>query len=250
MRKLQIGKYVVEMYDSIEDLPIARFHKFNKMIMIDAGLGSDMASFDAHIQKAITFCRVNPEYTAQELDNLRQNVYMVQSELSPKMLAFCTLVRSIDGKEYLDISDDSLKEMQKMFSDLTVKEMTAQIESVKKKIDEELKLYYPSQFDDDASVKEYFDKIRKRTLLMLDSIIEGKDNESEIEEITTALMIHSKPLVFQGAKSVEIQHDKQFEEMCLLLSHQLHINPKQYTTLEFYSAFEYVKKILKAKNKK
>jgi len=250
MRKLQIGKYVVEMYDSIEDLPISRFHKFNKMIMIDSGLGSDMSSFDSHIERAIKFSRTNPEFTAQELDNLRQNVYMIQSELSPKMLAFCTLVKAIDGKECMDISDDALKELQNKFSDLTVKEMTAQVDAVKKKIDEELKLYYPSQFDDDSSIKEYFDQIRKRTLLMLDSIIEGKNNESEIENITTALITHSKPLVFQGAKSVEVQHDKQFEEMCLLLSHQLHVNPKQYTTLEFYSAFEYVKKMLKAKNKK
>ena len=40
MRTTQIGKYKVEIYDAIEDLPMQRFHKYNKMLLVDAGIGS------------------------------------------------------------------------------------------------------------------------------------------------------------------------------------------------------------------
>ena len=55
MRLLQLGKHKVELYDSIEDLPMMRFHKYNKMLLVDAGIGSDLNDFDRHIEKALWF---------------------------------------------------------------------------------------------------------------------------------------------------------------------------------------------------
>ena len=40
MKNVQIKGMNVELYDSIEDLPIMRFHKYNKMLLVDAGVGS------------------------------------------------------------------------------------------------------------------------------------------------------------------------------------------------------------------
>ena len=242
MKKILIGNKTVEIYDAIEELPITRFHKYNKMLLIDSGIGSDLSDFDNHIERAIRFCKVNPDITAKELENLRQNVYFVQSELSPKMLAFCVLIKSIDGKQCNDISDDALAELQKDLSEMPIKELTAQLEAVKKKIDEELQLYFPKLFDD-ATIKEYYDQLKQRTLLMLDAIIQGdeSDKREEIDHITTLLLTYTKPKSFSGSDSVEIQYDKQFENMCLMLSQHLHVNPKSFTVLEYYNAFEYIK---------
>ena len=55
MKTVQIKGMSVEIYDSIEDLPILRFHKYNKMLLVDAGVGSDLADFDRHIEKAIRY---------------------------------------------------------------------------------------------------------------------------------------------------------------------------------------------------
>ena len=251
MKKILIGNKTVEIYDAIEELPITRFHKYNKMLLIDSGIGSDLSDFDNHIERAIRFCKVNPDITAKELENLRQNVYFVQSELSPKMLAFCVLIKSIDGKQCNDISDDALAELQKELSELPIKELTAQLEAVKKKIDEELQLYYPGQFDD-AAVKEYFDQLKRRALLMLESIITGdnEDKRKEIEELTTALITYTRPMDFNGSNSIEIEYDKQFENMCLLLSQKLNVDPKKFTVLEYYNAFEYIKKQMKKEKPK
>lgn len=84
---------------------------------------------------------------------------------------------------------------------------------------------------------------------MLDAIIAGdeEDKRAEIDEITTALITYSKPQSFNGSDSMEIAYDKQFENMCLLLSQQLHVHAKGYTVLEYYNAFEYIKKASKPK---
>lgn len=51
MRTIKLAGKKVEIYDAIEDLPILRFHKYNKMLLIDAGIGSDLSDFDKHIEK-------------------------------------------------------------------------------------------------------------------------------------------------------------------------------------------------------
>lgn len=114
-----------------------------------------------------------------------------------------------------------------------------------------MQLYFPKSFDD-ATVKEYYDQLKQRTLLMLDAIIQGdeSDKRAEIEQITTLLLTYTKPQSFSGSDSMEIQYDKQFENMCLMLSQHLHVNPKAFTVLEYYNAFEYIKQATKPKNAK
>lgn len=249
MKTIKLGKHTIEIYDSIDSLPVTRFHKYNRLLLVDAGVGSDLADFDSHIERAIRFCKTKPDLAATELENLRQNVYFIQSELSPKHLAFCVLIKSIDGKECDDISDESLKKLHEIISDVTYLELTTELESVKKKIDEELNIYFPKVFDD-STVKEYYDQLRRRTMTMLDAIITGEDKQAEIEEITNLLLTFAKPSIFFGPDSLEIQYDKQFESMCLMLSQKLNVKPKSFTVLEYYNAFEYLKEQAKPGNNK
>ena len=55
MRTTQIGKHKVEVYDSIDALPVLRFHAFNKMMLVDSGIGSDLNDWDAHAERVIRF---------------------------------------------------------------------------------------------------------------------------------------------------------------------------------------------------
>ena len=235
MKTVKIGEYTVEIYDAIDELPMLRFHKYNKMLLVDAGIGSDLQDFDTHIEKAMRYARSKtPELAAIEC------------------LAFAVLVKSIDGTPYNDLSDDGLQKVVDMFGDVPIKELTAQMEAVKKKIDDELQMYFPRMFDD-ATIKEYYDELRNRTMLMLDAIINGdtEDKRAEIDKITTMLLLYNRPVVFSGSDNMEIQYDKQFENMCLTISQHLHVpEPKKYTVLEYYNAFERIKELLKpTKNK-
>ena len=244
MVTVEIGKHKVEMYDSIDELPIERFHKYQKLLLIDSGIGSDIKAFDERTEKARRFIMDGKADKAQqELDNLRQAVFFIQNGINPKHRAFAALVTKIDGKECTDLSDDALARVTELLKDATEKDLTARLDAVKKKIDAELRLYFPASFAD-SQIKEYYDLLKQRTMAVLTNIIAGvrnPDETPEIEKLTTALITYSNPQSFVGPDGVEVQFDRQFENLCLALSEQLHVNPKKFTVLEFYNAFEFVK---------
>lgn len=102
-------------------------------------------------------------------------------------------------------------------------------------------MYFPSQFDD-AAVKEFHDKLKSKSLLQLDNLIRRTDHEQEIQQIDDFLLMLARPTIFSGKESAEIKYDKQFEDMCLFLSHELSVNVENLSVLQFYNSFEYIKK--------
>ena len=238
----KIGKHTVEMHDTIGELPVVRFHKYQKLLLIDAGVGADITAFDQRLEKARLFlAEGKPEQAQKELENLRQCVYLLQAELTPSHRAFAALVTKVDGEVCEDLSDDGLARVTQLLNDAPIGEMTAQLDAVKKKIDAELMLYFPALFND-SDIKEYYDILRRRTLEILMGIADGKkDIEKAVEKLTTALIIYSHPKTFTGSEGVEVQFDRQFENLCLVLSEQLNVEPKEYTVLEFYNAFDFVR---------
>ena len=244
MQTAKIGKHVVEFFDAIEELPIVRFHKYEKLILIDAGIGADIAAFDQRTERMRQFIAAGKtENAQQELENMRQCVYMIQTGLNPRHLAFAALVTKIDGKVCDDLSDDALAEVTRKLNDSPASKLAALLDAAKKKIDGELMLYFPALFND-SDVKEYYDLMRARALEILKGIIAGEKDPAgtaNVKKLTTALVTHSKPKVFTGSDGVEIQFDRQFENLCLTLSEQLHVEPKKLSVLEFYNAFDFVK---------
>ena len=248
MRTVKLAGKKVEIYDAVDEFPITRFHKYNKYLLIDVGVGADLANVDNHIERAMRFIAINPTHAIQELENLRQSIYLIQQEISPKYWAFAVLVKSIDGVEQNDLSDDGLRKILETLGSATATETDQILESVKKKIDSDLADYFPALFDD-STVKEYYNDLRNRTLMVLDEIISGVKKQDEIESITTKLITFTKPQIFWGKENVELNYDKQFESMCLLLSQQLHVQPKNFTVLEYYNAFMYLREQRKAEAK-
>lgn len=249
MKEIEIGKHTVEIYDSIDELPIKRFHKFNKYLLIDAGVGSDLNSISEKINRIVRFIDKEDKANAKiELDNLRQAMFLSVSELNAKHLAFMVLVKSVDGKDIIDLSDAGLKKTQQIFEEQQTNFIDRLIQSVKKKIDTELNLYFPGQFDD-AAIKEYHDKLRFRILFQLDTIIRNADHKQEIDQIDDFLLTLAKPKVFSGKESTELKYDRQFEDMCLFLSHELSLDIDKLSVLQFYNSFDYIKKQQKKNGK-
>ena len=248
MKTVQIGKHSVVMFDSIEDLPISRYHKYNKMLLIDSGLGSDLTDVDAHIEKTVAFIKIDDKDSAiKEMLNMRKAIYFVQMALSPKHLAFAALVKSVDGKECDDLSDDGLKKVVDLLCDSASKDLVEAFSEAKKKIDSELIAYFPGMFDN-PDVKEYYNLLKERTMETLKQMEDGNDGK-RIEDITNELLTFEKPVEFDGADSAEIAVDKNYERMCLQMAQHLNIDAKKYTTLAFYNAFEYLRESLKKQQK-
>ena len=249
MRELKIGKHRLKMYDSIEELPIVRHHKFSKLMLIDANVGSDISDFDAHLERVFRYIRANkPDMAEKELMVLRQNVFFIQTEVSPKHLAFAALIHTLDGQQNEDLTDEAF--VAKL-SDVTVGEMNSAIEESKKKLDSELQVYFPQLFDS-APVKGYYDKLKRRAFLIIKKLTEEltPDEEKELDSLTTDLIIFSEPQSFSGPDSFEVQQDKQFENACLAISQSTNVNPKKFTVLEYYNALFFIKEQNKAQSKR
>ena len=249
MKNLLINKKVVQVYDSIDEITIVNFQKYNKYLLIDSGIGSDADDIDAHITCIAKFIKANNNKKAlQELQNMRQNMYMVNNEISPKYLALAALIHSINGKETNDLSDDGLKALLKELKEVKHSVIVELLLWLKKKVTFELETYFPGDFVN-SKEKDAYDKIKNRTLFVLDSIINDTDNTEQIEAIDVMLINMHNPKPFIGSESVEIKYDKQFESTCLLIAQKTNMDAKKMTVLQFYNAIDNIKSQAEAEAK-
>lgn len=243
MKELKLNGHDVRLYDSIDELPIVRFHRYNRMLLVDAGIGSDISDFDNHLERVARYIRKGDnENAAKELDNLRQNVYMIMSESGVHDLSFACLVKSIDGEPCDDLSPDALHKIVEKLGGMTRRELTEEFQSAKKKIDDELSLYFPSLFDD-VTTREYYDTLKRLTVATLQQLIDGENEErkAEADQLRERLVLFRKPKVFTGHDGLEVKHDKEFETMCLAITKETGREAKHMTVLEYYNAYEYLR---------
>lgn len=252
MKEVRLNGKKVRLYDSIDSLPIERFHVYNRMLLVDSGIGSDISDFDAHIEKVVRYIRKGDnDNAAKEMENLRQNVYMVLEGQNVQHMSFACLVESIDGKPCSDLSPEGLKQVLERLGGAPKHDITSSLDEVKKKIDSELQLYFPSLFND-TKTKEYFDQLKRLTLAELERITEGESEErqAKAEQIRESLILFSKPKVFTGTEGLEVRHDKEFETMCLMITKETGRDAKKMTVLEYYNAYEYLTKKAKETQKR
>lgn len=241
MKNLLINKKVIRVYDSIDEMPIINFQKYNKYLLIDSGLGSDTDDIDAHIVRIAKLIKTNSTKKAlQELQNMRMNMHMVNNEISPKYLAFAALIHSIDGQKVEDLSDDGLKKLLDDIKEVKHSKIIEFLMWLKKKVSNELEVYFPGDFIDSRE-KEVYDKLKNRTLLVLDAIVNDIDNAEQIKAIDTAMFSKYSPKIYDGSNSIEIKYDKQFESTCLLIAQKTNMDAKKMTVLQFYNALDNIK---------
>lgn len=250
MKSLLINKKIVRVYDSIDEMPIVNFQKYNKYLLIDSGIGSDADDIDAHIVKIAKYIKSNNNKKAlQELQNMRQNIYMVNSEISPKYLAFAALIHSVDGKEVNDLSDDGLKKLLQDLKEVKHSKVVDFLLWLKKKVTNELEIYFPGDFVNPKE-KEAYDKLKARTLLVLDSVINDTDNSEQIDAIDMIMLNMHTPKTYIGSESVEVKYDKQFESTCLLIAQKTNMDARKMTVLQFYNAIDNIKTQAEAETKR
>lgn len=134
MRDVTVNGKVVRLYESIDEMPIVNYQKYNKYVLLDSNLGSDIESVDEHIIRIAKYISKDDKANAmQELQNMRQNMHMVVNDISPNSMAFAALIYSIDGKEQKDLSDTHLREIMEELRDMPYGVFTEMLAWVKKK---------------------------------------------------------------------------------------------------------------------
>lgn len=249
MKTVKVGRNTIEVWDNIDELPVKRFHKFNKFMLIDSGVGSDLNDVNSHIAKIRKHIALgNKEEADKLLENMRQALYLIAQETHVRHLSFAALIKSVNGKEVTDLSDENMQELLKLFNKESHTWFDKLIDFVKKKLETQLSLYFPGN-GEDTRAKEYYDMLRKRVLLQLAELTKEVDFADEIDRLDTLMLTFVKPKAFAGKGSAEIAYEKQFDEMCLILKKELNADPDSMTVLQFYNAFEHLKKIKKPQKK-
>lgn len=231
-----LNKHKVVFYDNIEDLPISQFHRYGKYLLVEGGIGDNIADIDAHITRIAEFLGRDNAKAHQELLNLRRCLYNVATEQDVSHKAVLCLVRSVDGEEWKDFSDSGIHELYLKLREERLVVFDSLAKEIGNKIDEDLLAYFPSMFDSSIE-KNKTDLLRKRAFLQLSHILEGKDTSNEIEAVTREIMRLTTPQCFEGEKSEEIAYDKRFEEMCLGMAEKYGGRVKDYSVMEFYTAY-------------
>ena len=133
---VKVGKFELELFDSIDKLPFERFNAFNKYVMLDSELGATVQDFDKVTVRVYEFISKEMyEEAKNELLNLRIVVNNILTGNSSKGLAFASLISKVNGKPLDDYSEDKLKSLLSDLSKegLDVKQVIEAAAEVKKK---------------------------------------------------------------------------------------------------------------------
>lgn len=245
------GKHEIEIFDSIHNLPILRFQRFNKYQMIASEVGNTFADYDQRTLKALQFLQKGMKDEAiQELENRRQTVFNAFNEFTPVGKSFAILVKRIDNVVYDTFSPDDLDRcllhLEKI--GLGTKEAIETLQEVKKKIETELVVYYPEFFPKNGNKEQTALRVR-RVNLILDSIINQQIEEDQIFNVEKEILETDKPNVWNVWKKGNMERvlEVEFHKFAISVVEKLKQPLDTLTTFTFYATVEHLKEVYKPK---
>jgi len=161
---VQCGKHEIELFDSMHNLGILRFQRFNKYQMSASEIGSNFDDYDRRTEKTYQFLqkKMIPE-AIQELNNRRMAVYNAFQEFTPMGKALAILVKRIDERIYNDYSPSALDQILQKLDEIGFSyEMTVEnLNEVKKKSKQNVKSIFQNIFQRMQKVKKrYFVSVK------------------------------------------------------------------------------------------
>ena len=132
---IRLNGHFLEMYDSIDELPFSRFQEYNRALLIDSGLGSDLASIGRHINQARKYNAAKDQgNTEQALLNMYQAVSFTLDRISPEGRAFVVLIHRLNGNRIEDLSEGNVDNILRELSrrGLTIGKVRGFLDTVKK----------------------------------------------------------------------------------------------------------------------
>lgn len=133
---MSIKKEEFEFYESSEELPIKKFQKFNKLMMMASDVGSSFADYSNRINRVRQFIQSElPKEANKELINLKQALFNGLNEMDPSNEALAILVKSINGKPVSTNTESEIESVIKRLdaAGFTKKAKDEKISEVKKK---------------------------------------------------------------------------------------------------------------------
>ena len=145
MKTISLNNNIIEVYDSIETAPVTNYMQMNRFALIDSGIGSDIHAIDGHISLIRQYLSKEDIKNAdKELLNMRQSYAFLFENLSPKMLSFVAMIKTVNGKKVEVADEEQARALIAKLSrkGLTFEQVTSILTEVKKKLIQSLKSFF------------------------------------------------------------------------------------------------------------
>lgn len=250
MRKISINETDhILIYGNAQEMVLKRYAKFQKYLLYKTGIGSDIESVTNHFQNLHSFIAHDMKAELKkEAENLHYNFYMILQEMDYEDLAFAVSIHSINGELLTDISEENLIDVVNRLSDMgmTKELLTETVEEIKKKILNDLKLYFPHFYTDSDDIT-FYQKIKQRIMLTADLIESGEEPDEivkKLHDISRFFADLRKPNNFRTDEhdNCTVVLESNFESLCSMIEANGHTDAKNMTLIEFYSRLEFMRK--------
>lgn len=135
MKELTIAGHNVVIYEDVDEMPMANYHRFNKFVMFESGLAPDAQGVVQHIVKVSQLIATgNNDKAQEELSNMMQAINYIMGGISPMGMAFASLVYSLDGERITDYSDESLQRISNILAGESFSTLRDKVLQLKKKL--------------------------------------------------------------------------------------------------------------------
>lgn len=134
MREVKINRHKVQMYDSIEEMPIWRYHKFTQMMVMSSGIGNNMHDIENKLREILTYIQQDKVKAQKEVENLYQCFVLINKGVNLPSRAMASLVYSIDGEVCEDMTSEGLERTAEKLRDIKQGDMIELLQRVKKKL--------------------------------------------------------------------------------------------------------------------
>ncbi len=232
-----IKKYIIELYENIDEMPIMNFAELEKNLIIEGGVGSNINDFDVRLQKISQFISSGHDKKAMnEINNMRSLFWNITHEIRPDMDAYSCFVATINGKE-TKCTEAGIKQTTNFLKDIGfTKKMIDEKDRIKKKMDIQLKSSFPSLFETDNI--DLIGAQKRKMITQLDEIIDNKDYTKKIEKENKRVSEYLDSKKFGNNEGEDVEYIKRYTKMRMNLESRTNINCKKLTVYDFYALIE------------
>lgn len=233
MKEITLGsKHKVKIYDSIDEMTVARYHRWNQMMVLNEGIGLTPEGLNGRLANVSRLIDAERADAAKvELHNIAVALSVARAGADMQTRALAATVAEIDGEPTDDLTNDGLdKTVARLQEIITKGERDGILDAVKKKIDSELSFYYP---DVASGESEQTALMRNIADALLEEVQTGCDN-SELIARLRKMIVEVMDVVDYA--NYERESDVAFEQMCLSIRETMHTDTKGLTVMEYYAA--------------
>jgi hypothetical protein len=238
----------IELYKSIDALPIGRYQLFQLCLLQDSGIGSTMGDVVEHMSKIDHYITHGLyDHALTERRNLQLNFFSITEKLNYSHLAFACLVKKIDGETIeVDSEGDAEEIVKRLSKRVSHQESQDEIKKKRELFEQEMMLYFPKRYSSvQTSDIEHF-SIVKAYLANEFKYLAQEIEYAEYSDNTKKIFLNKKVSLLDNSRDSQVIFvERSFEKMLLSVQKEYPSVSRRTTTKQFYAALELIDERIK-----